>query len=445
MPDHQPSARAIAARAIADAAVHFPDLLPRSLETASLESRDARLALAIHRCTMQRWLTIEHLLNRFLKKPVEQLEPRMQGVLLTAGAQLLFMDRLPTHSIVDESVKVAKQLVREGAAGMTNAVLRKLSDIADAPVLQSTWAPHANRIPFEDGFIPLCDHMIPKAENISEHLRVVTSHPKHVVNRWIRRFGRETTIDICHHGVMTPPTIIAVEAGFDPTTVDETEQHAQDSFVVWSGSHDELVEFLAGHPDRRVQDPASSEPIDAIATLSPKVIVDYCAGRGTKTRQLAATFPNARIIATDTDGVRRESLAESFAESEQVTVIHPDSLLDEVPEHSVDLVVLDVPCSNTGVLARRPEARFRFSSRSLESLIEIQRDIVEYAMPLLAPQGHLLYSTCSLEVEENSHQHAWMIDDMTLRLTDIKGLVTPKGEGKSFHDGGEYALLQNTA
>ncbi len=427
---------------MADAAAHFPNLQPQSLDTAALEPRDARLALAIQRGALQRWLSIEHLLNRFLKKPLAQLEPRMQGVLLTAGAQILFMDRLPAHSIVDESVKLAKRMVRPGAAGMTNAVLRKLSGIADTPVLDKPWSPSADRLPIDGGFIPLADKLLPKPANHSEHLRVATSHPTPLIHRWLKRFGHHTTMEICHHGVMTPPVIVAVEPQFDATDNEYATPHTRDHFVVWDGPRESLVSFLAEHAARRVQDPASSEPVQAVASLQPRTILDYCAGRGTKTKQLAATFSNASVIATDTDHNRFHDLESTFASNDQVTIIQPNKLFEQYDPSAFDFILLDVPCSNTGVLARRPEARYRLSGESLRSLQQIQRQIITDVLPLLAPKGHLLYSTCSLEAEENGEQHAWMIEQFDLTMTDIARHITPCGHGVQYHDGGEFALLQ---
>src|SRR5690606_25577225 len=113
---------------IRHAAEHFPNLGAVELNTASLDARDRALALAIHRNVLQRWLTLEHFVNRHARQPLRDMEPAMQAVLLTGAAQLLFMDRLPAHAIVDESVQAARQLVRPKAAGLVNAVLRRVAE-----------------------------------------------------------------------------------------------------------------------------------------------------------------------------------------------------------------------------------------------------------------------------------------------------------------------------
>ncbi len=151
------SARAVAALAIASVAHDFPDVDPQSLNLTGLEERDARLAQAIHRAVLQRWITLEHLLNLHLRRPLRTLEPNLQGVLLTGTAQLLVMDRLPVHAVVDESVKLARKLVRSGATGMVNAVLRRVSEVIVATLRDKPWLPAADRIPLDEGYVKLRD------------------------------------------------------------------------------------------------------------------------------------------------------------------------------------------------------------------------------------------------------------------------------------------------
>jgi 16S rRNA (cytosine967-C5)-methyltransferase len=106
-----------------------------------------------------------------------------------------------------------------------------------------------------------------------------------------------------------------------------------------------------------------------------------------------------------------------------------------------DLVLLDVPCSNTGVLARRPEARYRYSKEAIASVVRLQREIITVGAKLLKPGGHLLYSTCSLDERENQAQSRWIADEFDATL--VKGSLTlPAGRDTSYHDGSYSALLR---
>jgi 16S rRNA (cytosine967-C5)-methyltransferase len=129
-----------------------------------------------------------------------------------------------------------------------------------------------------------------------------------------------------------------------------------------------------------------------------------------------------------------------FADEERVVVTRPQSVAQAFPGHRPDLLVLDVPCSNTGVLARRPEARYRFGRRSLESLVELQRQIMRAAMSLAASGGRVLYSTCSMLDEENQQQAVWLAKQWRGRIV-AEHLELPSGIGPAYHDGGYFALL----
>lgn len=517
------SARGTAALAIAAAAMDFPDVDPQSLNMAGLDDRDARLAQAIHRAVLQRWITLEHLLNYHLRRPLRTLEPNLQGVLLTGAAQLLVMDRLPVHAVVDESVKLARKLVRSGAAGMVNAVLRRVSELIVATLPDKPWSPAADRIPLEAGYVKLGEACLPAVPNcfrsgasndrsgalddavggavsgavsdqdaalLMKHLSIATSHPLKLVRRWSEHFGLEQTQAMCVHDLCAPPVIVAADQAMVPASAaglasvnvpgpapqageatsgdvqtDEAKAvsvadsaslltpHAQAGHSIWAGTHAQLTQFLKQNPGSRVQDPTaalaveSTSSLAAEATRSPgvgatapvRVIIDYCAGRGTKTRQLAALHPTARIIATDTDTGRLAILRDVFRGSEQVRIVEPPDVARAAG--AADLILLDVPCSNTGVLARRPEARYRFNDATRQSLVKLQREIAQAALSMLAPGGFILYSTCSVEEEENQQQARWLCDRMHGTIV-TETLTLPAGVGPSYHDGGYFALIR---
>ncbi len=419
MPRTTTTPRGRVVEALTTAAERFPRLGPMPLDTRQLSPRDAALALAIHRTCMQRWLTIEHLIDRFSHQPTAELEPAMRAVLLSGGAQLLFFDRLPDHAVVDESVKLARVMIRPGAGGMVNAVLRKLAQLIDSRTASARWSPAADRLPTENGYILLRQPALPAADDLPAHLSVATSHPRDLINRWAANFGIDRAAMFCRHGLRNPPTIVCTEQGN----------------ITWQATHGELVAFLDQDPRRRVQDPTAGLPAQATADLRPQIIIDYCAGLGTKTRQLAQAHPQAQVWATDTDAARLAELGRIFANHPQVKVARIDAL------PPADLVLLDVPCTNTGVLSRRPEARYRFTGDDLARVARLQQSIFNAARPLLKPAGHLLYATCSLEPEENHHQSARFA---TAGLTLIKERFTPPAEpAADYHDGGYFVLCQS--
>ncbi len=385
-------ARRVVAVALGYAADQFPNLAPTTLDVSALGAADRQLALAIHRTALQRWMTLEFLLNQHLKQPMHRLEPKLRGVLLSAAAQLMMFDRLPRHAVVDESVKLARRLVRAGAAGLVNAVLRRLAEQSTCP--------------------------LPDPHDRAHYLSVVTSHRKALVSRWIDQFGELQTTQLCRHGVQTPPVWVALEDG---------------RFKSWEGSHADLVAFLREDPHRRVQDPAAAMPVSATADLRPGVIVDFCAGKGTKARQAATLHADAQVLTHDVDAAAVATLQTDLADLSNVRPLDGNSPI-------ADLLILDVPCTNTGALARRPEAKYRFSARSLESLVKLQRRIVQQALPLVRSGGQVLYCTCSLEPGENRGQVDWLIRQTGASLVSEQ-LTLPRS-APDYHDGSYFALLR---
>ena len=383
-----PSARRAAVHSLIPAVRRFPDLPLVEPDLGGLSGPDAALAVAIHRTTLQRWLTLDHLIARHLKSPLRRLDETTHAVLLTAAAQLVFFDRLPAYAVIDQSVQLAKSLGNPRAAGLVNAVSRKLADLV-AERSDEPWAPAVDRLPTAEGrTLRLSAALLPKPDNLLAHLVVATSHPLPLLQRWFKQHGREVATRLALHSLQNPPTYVVDAESARP----------------WDATREELADWLAADPRRRVQDPASLASVAAAADLRPPpaTVLDLCAGRGTKTRQLRAVFPDARITAHDPDDARRADLQNVPG----ITVAEPG------PQQQFDLVLLDVPCSNTGVLARRPGARYRATADNLDSLNQLQRQIVDRGLAHIAPGGRLLYCTCSVEREEN----AGMLDYILQRI-----------------------------
>ena len=443
--------RQAVARALAQVAEHFPQWSDPSGWIAKLAKPERAPAMAVYKTALRRWITLEYLLNQHLNRRVSSLEPMARGVLMSGATQLLFVDRQPAYAVVNESVKLARALVRQGAGALVNAVLRRLADSVGEVVRQEPWSAGADRLPHDLGVLRLKQACLPDPHRLEEHLSIATSHPRGLVRRWLERLGADVAVEICRCGVRTPPVIVHAPRGVDSPSGGRRdrwtiEPHETAGFGIWHGSADQLGPFLREDPWRRVQDPAAAAPVEATATLEPRpsVIVDCCAGLGTKTRQLAVTHPEALVLASDANPVRLEALERVFEGHRSVRVLDLESLGSRLDDHPADLVMLDVPCSNTAVLARRPEARYRFSRESLGSLTRCQVEIARRSIGWLRPGGHVLYSTCSLEKEENEDQVGGLERELGLELVTSQ-LTLPSGEGWSYHDGGYFAVMRKPA
>src|SRR5262249_29649792 len=157
-------------------------------------------------------------------------------------------------------------------------------------------------------------------EDANSRLEIVTSTPRELLRGWSKSMSALDVRKLAIHGLRTGPVIINGAHAKAPLP-ESAVAHTAPGHFVWTGAHDELVALLRSRSDIWVQDPASSLAVESAAHLTPSLIIDACAGLGTKTRQLAATFPNAKIIATDIDLPRLSTLRRTFAGQDQVQVI----------------------------------------------------------------------------------------------------------------------------
>ncbi len=431
---------------LADQAAKFPRLELAPFEAPSADPRDQALAHAIVDAATRRWLTLRFLIQMRLTQPFEDLEPPMRAAMLGGAAQILLLDRVPAYAAINHAVEWAKRRIRRGAGGMVNAVLRRLAELVTPPgpalhpqavggdgrggqevdraaeaatgraaLLRPHWSLARDELPLESGGALAMLHPVLPDDPL-ERLSIAASVPAQLLESWSRAFGADEARRLAQHSLTHPPTVLRFAGGSPPPGLplrpEQLTPHERRGFFVYSGPRDTLVALLDTRDDVWAQDPGSSLAVESIADLPAGLIIDVCAGQGTKTRQLAATFPRARIVATDTDERRRKTLAQVFRGHPRVTVTTRDGLYEFIGQ--ADLVLLDVPCSNTGVLARRPEAKYRFGRASIEELNGIQRQIIADAIPLLREKGPghpkggvMLYSTCSLEAAENAQHIAW--------------------------------------
>lgn len=414
-------------------------LVPEWPDLPFTERGEGGLSDAIVQEAVRRWRTLDWIIGTAMEREPASIEPPLHAALLAGAAQLVFMDQ-PDHAVVDETVEWCKRAIRDGAGRLANAVLRRIASCRGDRVEQAGlwWLEH-NLLPMSDGSaLRLKGVLLPEAP--VQLIGVATSHADLLIRRWVARHGEDGAAAIAAHALAEAPRIVADPEGVLAAAAAPVEAHAQKGFVLWKGSLVALREAMARWPSLRVQDPGSAAAVERTRGMKVNLVVDACAGRGTKTRQLAALHPQAQIIASDIDFVRRRDLRSAMRDLPNVRVMDPPEVL---ALRGVDLLVLDVPCSNTGVLARRPEAKGRFDEVRLASLLALQRSIVDAHVPLLAPTGRLLHVTCSLEPEELEAAIA-RADPARGRRSEVEMHLPSGGPGApaSWHrDGGGSVLI----
>lgn len=455
-------ARDAACARLARAAACFPEADPTPLDDRRLDERDAAFAHAIVDAALSRWITLEGLLRRGLKDHAQPLEPSVLGALLAAGAQIALLDRVPAHAAVDHAVEWAKRGVSEGAGRLVNAVLRRFVELVPQHVPpRERWTNQEDEIPLEGGGARVLARRVLPFDAL-QRMSVATGHSTGPVRAWAISLGDDRAMELCLHNICRPPTVLCVAPGSEAGLEVGPDVGAHDSprHRVWLGTREGLSVLLRTRDDVWVQDSSSSEAVFALREKveAPRVVLDLCAGQGTKTRQLAACFSQARIVASDPDLERLDSLARSFSRVPRVRPAEPGEVeralreaweeLGQPSKPVADVVLLDVPCTNTGTLARRVEAKYRLGTVQLRRLTEIQRDILSAGRRLLAPGGWLVYSTCSIERAENQEQAAWAARHLGLVMVGEKTLLPaglPGGPASGYRDGSYHAILRSTA
>lgn len=357
------------------------DLLMRSESIARLSDADRHLTTALVLGVLRWQIRLDHEIKKFIAKPNAKLDRAVLIGLRLGAFQLAAMERIPPHAAINESVELVNQSGHRFAARMVNAVLRKCAAAS-----------------------------ISLASDIAEdekNLAINTAHPHWMVARWTAHYGAVTSKKICVHGQTPPEPHLRL-------ATPETEKELAEAGIEIAPAHwlqcarvlrsGDLFATTALREGRaRVQDEGSQLIAELAAAAAPlaKKILDACAAPGGKTLVLAERLPQANIVAQEANERRCAELAERLAPlGERVTARHSDAAQSEENE-IYDLILVDAPCSGTGTLGRNPEIRHRLCVEDFVRQAERQRAIVANSLKALRPGGHLLYSTCSLEPEEN--------------------------------------------
>jgi len=425
----------------------------------AIDPRDAALAHAINDAVVRRWTTLERLIAKKAKKPLTSIDPPVRAALLIGAAQLVLLDRIPPHAAVNHAVQWAKLNVNMGSGGFVNAVLHRISELVGmgSPTpLPDDWMTSRRTIPLPGGGARvLSEDLMP--EEPDRRPAVAVGLPTALLTALRENIGDRAAREVAAASMANAPTILNVAHAKLPVQSPDLHPHHEPGHAVFTGPHAELARLLKARPDVWAQDPASSHTLRfsvdllAAAGAEPKRILDLCAGQGTKTRQLAAMFKDARVFATDTDERRLSVLSALFHGSPQVTVVAAAQVEALAAQEPFDLVLLDVPCSNTGVLSRRPEARHRYTVEGMNDLVALQRTIISRAGNLLArgPGAALIYATCSLDPRENQRQVEWAqshcgLDPLGTGVTTLP-VASPPAEASRACDGAFVQVLVRSA
>lgn len=367
--------------------------------------RDFHLAQEIAYGTMRESLTLLFQAEKLGERGKLKLKVKEKALLLSALYQYYFCDRIPLHAITDESVKIAKKKISLSFSKFLNALLRKCPDF------------------------PL---KLPE-EKSPDALSIKYSYPVTFVRRLLEERGEDLTVEILKAMNLSPKIMARVRPSYEAFI---------DQMTGWKKFHDTPLMMILEKPEslekclekeafyiQNITPAFLIEELKKESNLSPQTILDMCASPGGKSIAVSDYYKEAQLTSNDISLEKIEKLKKNF-EKYHVKATLSQSLGEDFESDPLfDLIILDVPCSNTGVLGKRPEARWRLDPKSLEMLEEIQERLLKAAKRLLSPKGQIWYMTCSILKGENEDFIQKISPKLGLSLKGKIHTILPNDQG----------------
>lgn len=340
---------------------------------------------------------LDFLIGRFYRGRVQDLDPELRQV-LRIGAYDLVVRGVPPHAAVNEAVEAAKEMLHRGAAGLTNGVLRALDRA------------------LRSGDLPE-----PSSGDLADDLAVRYSHPTWPVRRWLERWGEDATRRFLEAsnspgrftlrvtgGAGAVPSFAARLASLD---VEARPVEALPDFVAVDRLQPVLRAGLIEEGACAVQDVAAGLVVHVLAPAPGERVLDGAAAPGGKAVYAALRMGEGEVVAADVSEAKARLVRES-AERQGASIVRAvvADLIEWEGDGPFDRVLLDAPCSGSGVLAKRADLRWRRSPEQVAELADLQDRLLEAAARHVRPGGLLVYSTCSVEPEENDDRVAAFLE-----------------------------------
>jgi len=424
-------------------------LLESHAQRAGLAADERALASEIAHGVVRRRATLNTLLQHQIDRPRHRVEGALWTLLQIGAYQLVLLGSVPSHAAVNETVNVAGRLGQPNWRGFLNGVLRSVArELTD----QLTNLPAADAVPLNEG----CYRRLSRPcfgdpdDNLQEYVVCAFSFPEWLIERWQRQCTADELLRTCFW--YNTRGAVSLRVNMLRSSREQLLEALGGAGVIASAgvlpeavrlAGTVRVDTLPGYREGwfAVQDSSAMHAADLLAPQPGERILDMCAAPGTKTTHLAERMrDDGTIVATDIRPDRLELVEQNcrrlgigIVETRQVGRDGAD-----LPEGPFDAVLVDVPCSNTGVLGKRPEARWRIKPEDLRELPQLQLRLLRDACDRTRPGGRVLYSTCSIEPEENQQVVHQLLTSrpkvqMEQELTHLPGRPA---------DGGYQALLR---
>ncbi|MBO5282248.1 MAG: 16S rRNA (cytosine(967)-C(5))-methyltransferase RsmB [Lachnospiraceae bacterium] len=387
-----------------------------------LEGQDKRFIKRLAEGCVERKIELDYVLNLYSTVPVNRMKPLIRCLLRMSVYQILYMDSVPDSAACNEAVKLAGKRKFTNLKGFVNGVLR--------------------RIISRKGQIPLPDE---NADPL-QYLSMKYSMPEWIVQLWLGEYGREKTELLLEQLLAIHPVTVRFAGWVTGEAREEYIRRWQQRGIRVTRSEQldyacylEGVEGLAGLEGYAegaflVQDVSSMLCVEAAQLQEGDRVMDVCAAPGGKA--LLAAQKAAHVLARDVSEQKVERIRENARRmglEEKLTLEVWDATQpQESRAESADVVFMDVPCSGLGVLGKKRDIKYHVTPESLESLVQLQRQIVEGSWRYVRPGGVLMYSTCTIHRQENEDMCSWISGHFPFVLEESRQLLPEDGRMDGF-------------
>jgi len=375
-----------------------------------LESRDRAEVREYVQNILRRRSYLDFLIDQFSNVKINEMKSSLKNILRLGVYDMVFMDSTPDYAAINESVEIAKYSLGSRTGDLTNAILRNLQrDIDDLPK--------------------------PNFEDRTKLVATTFSHPEWLVKRWTNRFGEREAFKLMQANNKRPSYYIRANnlrtktENFKLRMTKHGIEFEESDWLPGYFKVDSVAPFISkGWLDKgfcQVQDIAAGFAPYLLDPQPEESIYDLCAAPGTKSI-LMSDLMNGEgdILAVDISSERLDKLAESALSyhAENIRVRRAD--VTEVELDETDAVLLDAPCTGTGVLSKRADLRWRRDQDSLDNAVQLQSELLDSAAEMVKKGGRLVYSTCSIEEEENMEQVMNFLDrHENFEMQSVEGYV----------------------
>lgn len=377
-----------------------------------LDARDKAFYKRVSEGTITTQLTLDYVLNILSSKPMDKCKPMVRCILRMSAYQILFMDKIPEHAVIDEAVKLCRKRSFEEFCRFVNGILRNLCDKKKVLLDFDKIEDNITRLSVKYSMPENLVRMFIKEQEDAENL--------------LRAFGniRPVCVKVRRPEMVPELTKSWKQAGIEviPCTLIENAFYVkglEGAYALSGFSDGELI----------IQDESSM--LVGLATGlkkgDNKTVIDVCAAPGGKTSCVAdIMYPNGKVISRDVSDRKTELITENIERLNLTNVsvdVHDATILDESLIETADVLICDVPCSGLGIIGRKADIRYNITNENMKSICDLQKEIINTVWQYVKPGGVMIYSTCTIHKAENEKMVKYILNNLPFDGDSLKEAI----------------------